>query len=396
MCYSAKGDEGQVILSCSHVFHTQCFRSFERYVRAQQRADALGVAVATAPLACPVCRTQNYHKRIFYEGKAVAQRAAIVKVQAAVRGLLARRAYTKLRLKNNREFRTHYVQERLARLSAAWEAFCAQQERSRVAVEAALAVQHQAARAACLTEEAWAELWRKAVHDPSASSESGSLAAPATAGVSVQCPICLELIYCSHWPGTRAASFHADGVRKSTGEDAVAAMRMAYESRQAAKRVQPLELKAIRKSTGMPMGGAVKGAVSRKVSNPSTADPGATGLVRGGKVVSRRVTQHQAGHQKGSAQWAAAAPRPEHETAFTVLSSAKVVDADSANKAASILSQSGVLLSCGHYFHAACIKCYEQFNERGSLRVDKQPGQVVAIVLNRCPICRSGYAKHPM
>ncbi|CBZ30803.1 conserved hypothetical protein [Leishmania mexicana MHOM/GT/2001/U1103] len=393
MSYSSNRDEGQVILSCSHVFHSQCFRSFERYVRAQQRADALGVAEVSAPLACPVCRTQSYFKRIFYEGKAVAQRAAIIKVQAAVRGLLARRAYTKVRLQSNPEFRTRYVQERLARLSAAWQTFCAEQEQRRVCLQTALAVQQEMVRAAFLSEKAWAELWRKAVHDPFTSSEPGSSAAPSTAGASVQCPICLELIHCSHCPGTGAAASRAGGVRSLTGEDAVAAMRMAYEARKAAKRLPSFESKAARRSAGVLVGAVVKGAASRKAANSLPPMPGAVGSVRNGKVASRCAPQHRVGRQKGYTQLTAAAPWSEHETAFAAMSSVQGVDTD---EVAAVLPQSGVLLSCGHYFHAACIDCYERFNERRSLEMVEQDDRAVVVFPNRCPICRSGYAKHPM
>ncbi|CAC9544998.1 conserved hypothetical protein [Leishmania infantum JPCM5] len=396
MSYSSNRDEGQVILSCSHVFHAQCFRSFERYVRAQQRADALGVTEVIAPLACPVCRTQSYYKRIFYEGKAVAQRAAIVKVQAAVRGLLARRAYTKIRLLNNPQFRTRYVQERLARLSAAWQTFCAEQEQRRAGLQTALAVQHEMARAAFLSEEAWAELWRKAVHGPSTSSEPGSLAPPSTACALVQCPICLELIHCSQCPGTGAAAFHAGGVHRLTGEDAVAEMRMAYEARKAAQSLPSVEPKASRASAGTLAGASAKGAAPRKAVNPLTPKPGADVSVRDGKVASRRAPQHRAGRRKGFAQSTGAAPWPENENAFAALSSAQGVDAVGADEAAVVLPHSGVLLSCGHYFHAACIDCYERFNERRSLEIIAQDGRAAVAFPNRCPICRSGYIKHPM
>ncbi|KAG5466287.1 hypothetical protein LSCM4_01433 [Leishmania orientalis] len=393
MGYAVTGSEGQVILSCSHVFHAQCFRSFERYVRAQQRADAVGFAEVAAPLACPVCRTRNYHKRIFYEGKALAQRAAIVKVQAAARGLLARRAYTKMRLKSNPEFRARYVHERLARLSAAWKTFCDQQEQKRAAVQAALVVQRQTARAAYLSEEAWAELWRKAVQVPSASSEPGPSAASCIAAASVQCPICLELIQCTHCPGTSTATFHTGEERNVTGVDAVAAMRMAYEARQAAKRSAKDESRVAGESSGMLVGTLGKGAAKHTTGNPSTIQPRASSLLRGGKRMARRAPQHRAGRQKASAPSATATPLLEHNTPLSALVCAQVGSAD---EVASVHPHRGVLLSCGHYFHAACIDCYERFNDRNSLEKDDEAGQAFAILMNRCPICRSGYAKHSM
>ena len=43
----------QVILSCGHVFHRQCLRSFERFVRSSKRS-------------CPICRKQNCTSLIFH------------------------------------------------------------------------------------------------------------------------------------------------------------------------------------------------------------------------------------------------------------------------------------------------------------------------------------------
>eukprot|EP00962_Isochrysis_galbana_P026567 scaffold8247_cov116-Isochrysis_galbana.AAC.12 len=47
-----RGDQ-QVLLSCSHVFHRDCLRSWERYSRSR---------------CCPVCRKQHYKKRAHTQG----------------------------------------------------------------------------------------------------------------------------------------------------------------------------------------------------------------------------------------------------------------------------------------------------------------------------------------
>ena len=43
----------QVLLSCSHVFHLSCLKSLERFSGCKR---------------CPMCRRENYQKRIIYEG----------------------------------------------------------------------------------------------------------------------------------------------------------------------------------------------------------------------------------------------------------------------------------------------------------------------------------------
>jgi len=53
ICLQAFRGENQVLLSCSHVFHTDCLRSWEQYSRSR---------------CCPVCRKQHYKKRAHFEG----------------------------------------------------------------------------------------------------------------------------------------------------------------------------------------------------------------------------------------------------------------------------------------------------------------------------------------
>lgn len=96
----------QVILSCSHVFHEQCIKQFEKFARR-----------AGATASCPLCRSSRYHKRVFYQGKAQVQNHAAAKIQAMVRGYFARKRYLKLRLRSNPKFRIDYAATQLKAIS---------------------------------------------------------------------------------------------------------------------------------------------------------------------------------------------------------------------------------------------------------------------------------------
>ena len=73
-----------MILSCSHVFHTQCLSSFERFSRVKM---------------CPLCRKVEYDKKDYFEGHRILLMRYIVKIQALVRGYLQRLHFCE-RLKN--------------------------------------------------------------------------------------------------------------------------------------------------------------------------------------------------------------------------------------------------------------------------------------------------------
>ncbi|KPA86229.1 hypothetical protein ABB37_00464 [Leptomonas pyrrhocoris] len=374
MSFLSTNGEGQVILSCSHVFHARCFRAFELCVRAQQRADGAGVAEVTAQLACPVCRTQHYYKRVFYEGKAMMQRAAVVKVQSAIRGFLARRAYVRVRLRSNATFRTDYVKARLARLSAAWSSFCAQQERHREATLIALAVQHQAATAAYLTEEEWAQVWRKLV-EKTADTRGGDRCARdgvERSGMGLQCPICLERIHETYFTQRqREAEIEAAA---AAGDDEVAMLRLAYEQRQRASRGEKPACSGQRKSTnGVRNDKKTHGCPDRHAPAPPTQP---------------RAAKRLKGSSKTKAEPTHAAIQLPHLTSSS----------PSHPCALASRPQSGVLLSCGHCFHSTCIGCYERYNEHRMTDVaDSSEAAASAVVIaDRCPICRAGYAKHPL
>ncbi|CAK4722848.1 unnamed protein product [Aphanomyces euteiches] len=83
ICREPFGLDAKVILSCSHMFHHNCLASFERFLRTNQRV-------------CPLCRKQNYQKRLTKRGERIYRMQCAVKVQACVRRFLARKRYPKL------------------------------------------------------------------------------------------------------------------------------------------------------------------------------------------------------------------------------------------------------------------------------------------------------------
>lgn len=384
MSFLATSDEGQVILSCSHVFHAQCFRAFERCVRAQQRADGAGIAEVTAQLACPVCRTQHYYKRVFYEGKAMTQRAAIVKVQSAIRGFLARRRYVQQRLRSNAAFRTSYVQARLARLSAAWSNFCAQQARQRETTLVALRAQHQAATAAYLSEADWTRIWATVVEN---AADTGAGAVAREGDVVIACPICLERIYETHFTQQRHST-EGKEVPQLCGDDAVAALRLAYEKRQ--KDAQAVKDAADKRKAGDST------ALKKKQPRLQTVEK-ATTSPTSRKVHGLKARQSKA--LKGSAAASSNTLTAENAVAKTKLPSLPPPSSPTLPISFAGQPRSGVLLSCGHCFHEACIGCYEHFNEQRMTEAADDTSRTeaaVVVVADRCPICRAGYAKHPL
>lgn len=70
----------EVLLSCSHIFHQTCLRSFENFLR-----DGIP--------SCPLCRSKSYQKKTTALGTLGYQKACVRTIQRCVRGFLARRAF---------------------------------------------------------------------------------------------------------------------------------------------------------------------------------------------------------------------------------------------------------------------------------------------------------------
>lgn len=424
--YATTRDQGQIILSCSHVFHELCFAQFERCIRSQQRADGAGLAEITAPLACPQCRTQHYHKRTFFEGRALAQRAAVVRVQAVVRGFLARRAYTKQRLQCSPGFRRRYITERLARLSAAWETFCATQDRRRDAVLAALTTQAEAATAAYLTEEEWASIRAKTMLRYAGRGGEASCAC---------CPICLESIASDGklWNTLDGGTADSLSQRRETnvsigsegntcssldaGELVVAQMRENYlrrrdeqqQRRHTSTYTSPSASSAQKSATvktTAKTAGPRRFRASGVASVPARDDnrQGGVGASRsmgtqrrmGGSMTSSKRRSGGASANPAQRLVSHGQPTP-HPPKNGGCSSAEGPVASSVPPTVEAGAASvGVLLSCGHCFHKSCLSSYERYAEWQALGITVAGSREnsCAVVCSRCPICRCGYAKH--
>ena len=68
--------EDQVLLSCSHIFHKACLRSFEKF--SKQRV-------------CPICRAEEYQKKLVRDAAEKYRHRCATRIQAAYRGYRIRR-----------------------------------------------------------------------------------------------------------------------------------------------------------------------------------------------------------------------------------------------------------------------------------------------------------------
>ncbi|ORC92224.1 RING finger protein 32 [Trypanosoma theileri] len=329
--FYATMEQGQLLLSCSHVFHENCFRQFEKFARRSRgKHDA-------TPMCCPICRRSNYHKRIFYAGKAMEQRAAIVKIQAFFRRVLARKAYVKLRLENDSDFCGEYARERLARLSEAYTEYAIRREKERVQILENIDLYMQRAQAACITKAEWKAL-RKRVE---AETEGGVL----------DCPICLTAI--DKNPNAEEAP------KPKTGEEIVAVFRKEYEARMARKNANENKRKSCYQ-------GLTERNSSVKPVKISISNPLGSSLLR----------------QGSSAKKLSISGKINSSTTSSNSCSKRTVCGDHTD-----VPRHGTLLSCGHCFHDACLSVFEKYTEM--MAVQREGDTVIP----RCPLCRSAYVK---
>ncbi|XP_030635010.1 RING finger protein 32 [Chanos chanos] len=74
--------QAQVLLSCSHIFHKVCLKSYERY---------------SGRKCCPVCRKEEYETRVIHDAARIYREKCAVKIQACYRGYVVRKWYKDVR-----------------------------------------------------------------------------------------------------------------------------------------------------------------------------------------------------------------------------------------------------------------------------------------------------------
>lgn len=102
ICQETFGTSKQVLLSCGHVFHKACLRSWERHSKSR---------------CCPVCRKLHYRKHAIDDGANLYREECATRIQAAARGVLVRRATDKALRALNPERRRRYCERRLCGLT---------------------------------------------------------------------------------------------------------------------------------------------------------------------------------------------------------------------------------------------------------------------------------------
>ncbi|KAL5256650.1 hypothetical protein ACHWQZ_G011788 [Mnemiopsis leidyi] len=105
ICKEEFGLGGQVLLSCSHVFHKACLKAFERY---------------SGRKTCPMCRRDQYETRVIHEGAKRHRDNSATRIQAVWRGYKVRKWYKDYTSRNppkDPALRTKYFEKKLQGLT---------------------------------------------------------------------------------------------------------------------------------------------------------------------------------------------------------------------------------------------------------------------------------------
>lgn len=392
--FYATSEQGQIILSCSHVFHEQCFKQFERFMRAQHRLERNSSTVLSR-LACPECRTTHYHKRTFFAGKALLQRVAIIRIQTAIRGYLARTLYARMRLQVNPEFRQLYIQQRLERLTRAWDEYMEREKRERECLLEVLDAHRQAAQAAFLTEGDWEQILERrpsnVIKQQSTSCDClGNTRCDNDQRCSDDCPICLEGVW-RQWnlarpgntPTTAATGVCDGGDVNERHEEIIATFRQQFDEKQRQREAECARLGASagKKPPPKPPGNSLS-------TKRTTREGGAKTQTSMTLRTNKRSPPQRVLLLESSTR----PPSAEESQNMTPLDASNRQSLMSPEPPAPPLHcavgyRKGVILSCGHVFHDVCLSTFEQYNRWRTLTYGHEASQ-------RCPLCRAGYAKH--
>ncbi|XP_072184362.1 RING finger protein 32 [Excalfactoria chinensis] len=95
----------QVLLSCSHVFHKACLKSFEKF---------------TGKKSCPMCRKKQYQTRVIHDGARLYKIKCATRIQATWRGYVVRKWYKNLRKTvppKDSKLRKQFFEEKVQQIS---------------------------------------------------------------------------------------------------------------------------------------------------------------------------------------------------------------------------------------------------------------------------------------
>ncbi|PRP82036.1 RING finger protein [Planoprotostelium fungivorum] len=81
ICRDDFGTKQQVLLDCTHSFHLVCLKNFEMFARVK---------------SCPICRKEQYQKKLIQEGLRVHRERCAVRIQSLWKGWRTRRVYKKM------------------------------------------------------------------------------------------------------------------------------------------------------------------------------------------------------------------------------------------------------------------------------------------------------------
>lgn len=114
ICCESFTIQDQILLSCSHIYHRSCLESYEKHVFKK---------------SCPLCRTEDYEKRLYFEGKKSFYHKAAIKIQSTFRMWLIKRQYL-VHLQSNPpsdpRLRKKYFLDKLTKISTRAESLVLQ------------------------------------------------------------------------------------------------------------------------------------------------------------------------------------------------------------------------------------------------------------------------------
>ncbi|GIL96363.1 hypothetical protein Vretimale_2221, partial [Volvox reticuliferus] len=349
----------QVLLSCSHTFHRHCLAAFERFSRSK---------------TCPLCRAQQYQKKVIRDGEAIYRTRCATRIQAAWRGFAARRRYKEYRRHNpprdellRKKWAAERLQEENDRLLSAMDDEVGDLDDLFAELDASVAQSRAVCDAALrpLAARLQQDLIREAV------SEAEAEVRPRTAARAVAAPGSLPL----DGRGTEHLSSRIDTAAPaaSVAEEAAGPLALPLlECGLVAFTFAPQEQRqgdAAGEGTA-----ATPSPQEQAITGPTTSTAAAAALMYTSSA--------------GSAAAAAAAPgRPATAAEVdwdAVMARARARGSLECPICLGDISRRGnegiAWLSCTHCFHVDCIMAFEAF--------ELASGGTLS-----CPVCRSGYRR---